>query len=22
MRAREAADAERWFETITADTFG
>jgi len=22
LRAREAADAERWFETITADTFG
>jgi sulfide dehydrogenase [flavocytochrome c] flavoprotein chain len=22
LRAREAADAERWFQTITADTFG
>ncbi|RXT45736.1 NAD(P)/FAD-dependent oxidoreductase [Bradyrhizobium betae] len=22
LRAREAAEAERWFETITADTFG
>ena len=22
LRAREAAEAERWFQTITADTFG